>query len=480
MGARITESALYGHLWGTDELRDVFGENARIRDWVWILVQLAEAQGELGIIPARAAAAIARSAKPDRLDLARVGRATRETGHSTLGLIEGLQQVLPAEAAEWVYYGATVQDLTDTWMATAMRRAGGVVWRELRTIEGLLLGLAERHRDTPMAGRTHGQPGAPVTFGFKVAGFADEVRRHLDRMREGAPRWLVGQLGGAVGALGFYGEEGIALRRRFCERVGLGDPGISWLSSRDRVAEFVGVLTLVSSTLGRLGNEILELQRPEIGELAEPAMPGAVGSITMPHKRNPELSEHLVTLSRLVRANAGVVLEGLVAEHERDGRGWKAEWVAFPEVCLLTGVAVDVGRRVLAGLEVNAGAMRRNIEAAEGMLGSEMLLASLAPDLGKHRAQSLLQDALADGRRKGLDFAAAVAASDELRAHLDGAGALIGPSGPSAPSGPWETAGTSVLSAVAGAVDVGASGAMVDEVVGRARRARASERAAWP
>jgi adenylosuccinate lyase len=456
VGARIAESALYGHLWGTDELRGVFGEEARIRDWVWILVQLAEAQAELGIIPKRAAAAIARTATTGRLDLTRVARATRETGHSTLGLIQGLQEVLPVEAADWIYYGATVQDLTDTWTARAIRRVGAVVWRDLRAIEAELLDLAEGHRDTPMAGRTHGQPGAPVTFGWKVAGFADEVRRHLDRLREGAPRWLVGQLGGAVGTLAFYGDPGPELRRRFCERVGLGDPGISWLASRDRVAEFVLVMALVASTLGRLGNEILELQRPEIAEVSEPATPGAVGSITMPHKRNPELSEHLVTLSRLVRANAGVVLEGLVAEHERDGRGWKAEWVALPEVCLLTGVALEIGRRVVGGLEVDAEAMRRNLDAPGGMLGSEHLLASLAPGLGKHRAQALLQEALAAGRQKGLRLEEAVAASEDLRPHVP---ADVGHS-----SDP----------------DVGAAGAMVDEIVGRARLARSKERDTWP
>jgi adenylosuccinate lyase len=391
-----------------------------------------------------------------RLDLVRVARATRETGHSTLGLIQGLQQVLPADAAEWIYYGATVQDLTDTWTAMAMRRVGGVVWRDLRVIESLLLDLARNHRDTAMAGRTHGQPGAPVTFGLKAAGFADEVRRHLDRMREGAPRWLVGQLGGAVGALAFYGDRGLRLRHRFCERVGLADPGISWLAARDRVAEFALVMALVASTLGRLGNEILELQRPEIGEVAEPATPNGVGSITMPHKRNPELSEHLVTLARLVRANAGVILEGLVAEHERDGRGWKAEWIALPEVCLLTGVALEIGRRVLAGLEVDAHAMRRNIESAETMLTSEHLLASLSPTLGKHRAQSLLQEALAEGRRKGLGLEEAIAASDDLRPHVD----------PTAMH-PLE-------------IDVGASGAMVDEVVARAQQARAEEGETWP
>ena len=452
MGARIADSALYGHLWGTDELRGVFSEEARIRDWIGILVHLAGAQAEVGIVPATAAAAIERWAAVGRLDLDLVVRATRETGHSTLGLIRGLQAALPPEAAEWVYYGATVQDLTDTWTATVMRRVGAVAWRDLRMIESLLLGLAIGHRDTPMAGRTHGQPGAPVTFGWKAAGYADEVRRHLDRLREGAPRWLVGQLGGAVGTLAFYGDRGMDVRRRFCARLGLGDPGISWLTARDRVAEFVSVLSLAASTLGRLGNEVLQLQRPEIDELAEPATPGSVGSITMPHKRNPELSEHLVTLSRLVRANAGVVLEGLVAEHERDGRGWKAEWLAFPEVCLLAGVSLYLGRRVLSGLEVNAVAMRRNAEA--GMLGSEHLLAALAPVLGKHRAQALLQDALAEGRRLGLTLAEAVARSAELRPHAS----LLQPA----------------------QLDTGAAGAMVDEVVERARRARAAEPERWP
>src|SRR6185437_12847357 len=171
--------------------------------------------------------------------------------------------------------------------------------------------MAARHRDTVMAGRTHGQPGAPITFGFKVASWADEVRRHLDRLQQGRPRWLVGQLGGAVGVLGFFAPNGAEL--------GLQDPGISWLSARDRIAEFGTVLALISGTLARIGNEVYELQRPEIGELREPTTADAVGSITMPHKRNPEGSEQLDTLARLVRANAGVLLEGLVAGHERDG-----------------------------------------------------------------------------------------------------------------------------------------------------------------
>lgn len=458
MGARIADSALYGHLWGTDELREVFDERRRLQAWLEILAALAEAQADLGIVPRDAAEAIARHASADRLDLEWVAAETRRTGHSTLGLIRGLRAVLPGEAAEWVYYGITVQDLTDTWMALAMRDVGGVVWRDLRAIEETLLGLAERHRDDVMAGRTHGQPGAPITFGFKAAGWVDEVRRHLERLREGAPRWLVGQLGGAVGALGFFGHRALDLRRRFCERLGLGDPGISWLTARDRVAEFVHVLALVAATLARVGNEVYQLQRPEIGEVREPAGAETVGSITMPHKRNPEVAEHLVTLSRLVRAQHAVLLEGMVQEHERDGRGWKAEWIAFPEACLLTGAALALAGPMLAGLEADPGAMRANLDRARGYLTSERVLAALAPRLGKHRAQAVLQEVLARGREAGVPLHEALRSSPELRDHLE----------------------EDRLRLLVETPDPGAAPAMVDEVVRRARRAREEEGETWP
>ena len=458
MGSRVTDWALYGHLWGTDELRTVFDERPRIQAWLDILTELARAQADLGIVPAGAAEAIAANASVDRLDLDFVAEETRRTGHSMLGLIHGMQRVLPPEASEWIYYGATVQDLTDTWTALAMKKVGAVAWRDLRAIERCCLDLAVRHRDSVMAGRTHGQPGAPITFGLKAAGWADEVRRHLDRLHDGAPRWLVGQLGGAVGTLAFFGDRGLELRESFSRRVGLADPGISWLTSRDRLSEFVGLLAMIASTLARIGTEVYELQRPEIGELREPTSPGAVGSITMPHKRNPEASEHLVTLSRLVRAQAGVILEGMVQEHERDGRGWKAEWVAFPEACLLTGAALSFAKRILAGLEVDEEAMRRNLDAARGFVASEQVLARLAPALGKHRAQALLQKVFTAVREEGGSFEDALAASPEIAEHLR----------------PDE------VHELVARPDPGAAGAMVDLVVRRAEEARAGETDEWP
>ncbi len=392
MATRLSDSAMYAHLWSTDELDAIFAEEARLQAWLDILAALARAQAALGIIPAVAADEITARAKVDELDLDFIVERTRSTGHSTLGLIHGLELVLSDQTSDYVYFGATVQDVTDTWFGLVLRDVSAIVLRDLTEVQALLVGLAMQHRNTVMAGRTHGQPGALTTFGLKAASWADEIFRHLERVRQGSPRWAVGQLAGAVGTLAFYGSAGAELRAAFCAELGLADPGISWLTARDRVAEFGGVLAMVCSTLARIGNEIYELQRPEIGELHEP-VPG-VSSITMPHKRNPEISEHLDTLGRLARSSAAVLLESMVGQHERDGRTWKAEWIALPEVCMLTGAALRLGKTVLSGLEVDVTAMARNLSP---MLATEQVLAELSSRWGKHRAQRRMHELLRDG-----------------------------------------------------------------------------------
>jgi adenylosuccinate lyase len=450
MAPPLIDSEVHGHLWGTDELRAVFAERAKLQGWLDVLVALGDAQAELGIIPAAAAKAMAAEAHIDALDLDLIAAETRRTSHSTLGLIVALQHQLPEDAREWVYYGATVQDITDTWTATAIRTVCGILWRDLRLIEARLLELAQDHRDTVVAGRTHGQTGSPTSFGLKAAGWADEIRRHLDRLREGAPRWIVGQLAGSVGNLAFYDDLGLELRARFCARLGLADPLVSWTSSRDRVAEFGALLALVTATLAKIGTEVYQLARPEIDELQEPAPAGTVGSITMPHKRNPEASEHLATLARLVRSSASVLVEGMVAEHERDGRGWKAEWVALPDACLLTGAALSFALTLVKGLEVHVDTMRDNLGPYSG---SERALTLLAPRLGKHRAQQLLQEAMGAGRERRLTLVEALRAADLLDPALEQALAT-----------PY----------------AGTAGEMVDAVVRRGHAAREHEPERWP
>ncbi|MBI4673890.1 MAG: adenylosuccinate lyase family protein [Chloroflexi bacterium] len=418
MPSNILDSQIYGSAWGTDEIRAIFDDAPRTQTWLEIIAALALAQAELDIIPKAAAAEIASKANVELLDLNNIRRGYQQTSHSTLGLIRELQRVLSPEAGEWVYFGATVQDITDTWTVLALQRVGEIMYRDLRALEAALLDHAVRHRDTIMPGRTHGQIGLPITFGFKCAVWASEVRRHIQRLKELAPRLYVGQLAGAVGSVSSYGDKGLELQAGFCARLQLKPPDISWDTARDTIAEFGNLAALVSATLAKLGTEIYNLQRPEILEVTEPFEAGRVGSITMPHKRNPEYSEQIVTLARVIRYNAALLTEGMLHEHERDARSWKAEWHVIPETCLCLGKALALTRAMIEGLVVNAERMRQNLDATQGYVLSEAVMLALAQKMGKQTAHQIVYDAAMRGVEQGLTFKQALRAEERIAPHL--------------------------------------------------------------
>jgi adenylosuccinate lyase len=417
--AHPTDSAIFGHLWSTAEASALFSDEGRTQAWLQILGALAQAQADIGLVPAAAAKAIRAHADVSLIDMELVAEQTRASGHSTMGLIRALREVLPEEAREWVYYGATVQDLSDTWFALVFRGIGDVAERDVTRMRDRALDLAAEYRDTPMCGRTHGQPGLPITFGFKAAVWAAELDRHLERLRQGRRRWEVVQLGGALGTMEFWGNRALDLLEGFARQLGLGVPVVPWLTSRDGVAEFIWLLAAISATVGKIGNEVYQLQRPEIGELREGFTPGTVGSITMPHKRNPEISEHLVTLSRVIRAQAGLALDGMMCEHERDGRAWKTEWLVVPETAMTFAACVASGARMLDGLCVDTGRMLRNIGQQRGYLLSEPVLRALTDQLGKHTAHEVVYAAAMDGLDAGQDFRTALRADSRLDAISD-------------------------------------------------------------
>lgn len=413
MDAHLIDSRIFGHQWSTSEARALFSERQRVQRWLDVIAALARAQASVGLIPAEAASAISKL-KATELSLDDIAARTRQTSHSTLGLIQVLRERLPDSAAHYVYYGATVQDVTDTSAVLELRTVGAILWREWNAIEDELLQLAWDHRATPMSGRTHGQPGAPISFGFKAASWADELGRSLERLAQGRERWLVGQLGGAVGTVAFFGTKGIDLRSAFCKELGLATPAMSWLSCRDRLAEFAQVLSLGVSALARMANEVYALQRREIGELAERVRDTTVGSITMPHKRNPEVSEQIVVLARIVRSQSTLLTESLVHEHERDARGWKVEWLAFPELCSLALTATSMALELVQGLEVRTDRMRANLDETAS---SELLLSEMSVRMGKHQAQATLQEAFRLSREQGSSLRQAlegVATPEEL------------------------------------------------------------------
>ena len=388
--AHLIDSAIFGHQWGTADTQAFFSEQQRVQRWVEILAALARAQAGLGIIPSASAETIGELVGV-QIDLTKVAIETRNTSHSTLGLIRVLQTMLPESAREHIYLGVTVQDVTDTSMVMEIAHVGNLIWSDLRAIEETLLLLAAEHSMTPMVGRTHGQPGAPITFGYKAASWVDEISRSIERLNDLRERTLVCQLGGAVGSLAFFGTDALALRSAFASELGLGEPDISWLTARDRLGDFAAVLAAATAGLARIANEVFSLQRAEIGEVREATSESTVGSITMPHKRNPESSEQIVVLSRLVRSRMATLVETMVQEHERDARGWKAEWVTFPELCHYACAATAMTRSLVEGLEVDRDQMLANLRA--GSANSEQMLRALSEHLGKHSAQDLLQQA---------------------------------------------------------------------------------------
>lgn len=414
-------SAIYGGAWATPEMRALFADGPRTKRWLELLALLAEVQADHGIIPKNAAQdinATCRSIEVDAGFLAECREGYETTGHSTAGLIAAVAQRCSGSGREWFYFGATVQDITDTWLMLMLRDVRGLLIADLERAIAATADLCRRHRDTIMAGRTHGQRGLPITFGFKAAGWLAELRRHRQRFEEAAKRLDVGQLCGGVGSLSAMGPKALAVQKQFLARLGLREPDMSWTASRDILTEWAHLLVLSTGTAERIGHEVYNLQRDEIGELREPSMMEGISSITMPHKRNPEVAEQIGTLARVVRANAALLAECLVHDHERDGRSWKAEWHALPELTMASGKAHALLATLLEGIEVHPERMHANLEASDGFALSERAMLALAPHVGKETARRIIQRAAASARREGRSFAALLSEEREICACL--------------------------------------------------------------
>jgi len=268
----------------------------------------------------------------------------------------------------------------------------------------------------------------PITFGHKAAIWLSEMGRNHERLRQLEPRVFVGGMGGAVGTQASYGPQARELERRLMKRLGLAVADINWQPARDRFAEYVCVLAIIGQTLGKIANEIINLEHTEIGELFEPFSEGKVGSSTMPHKRNPSSCEAAVGVSRALRYNAAFMLECMIVEHERDGSSWRGEWKAIPESCLMAGGLLAMMKYVLGGLTVDAPRMRRNLDLLGGFLLSERIMFALSEKIGKQTAHDLVYEASMHGIEHGIGFeqalmqdkrVAAALTAEELRRLLD-------------------------------------------------------------
>jgi len=421
MTTLFLESSIYQNSWSTDSLRKIFDEKMRIRTWLEILSVLAEVQSKFNLIPLSAGNSIKIFCNEvdiddELLNDTKIG--FEQSGHSMQGFIDALTKRGNDDVKDWLYYGATVQDVTDTWFSIVLKEAREQFLLDLNTIVSIAKDLINEHRDTIMPGRTHGQHGLPITFGFKVAGWACELDRHRTRISQLGNRMDVGQLSGGVGSLSSLGVHGLEIQKEFCDRLGLREPVVSWTSSRDVFAEWGQVLVLITGTADRIGHEIYNLQRTEIAELVENSTIETIGSITMPHKQNPEISEHLGTLARVIRHNAAILLEGLVNDHERDGRSWKSEWHVLPLITLLAGKSLELLKLVLSKLEVHKDRMRNNLDISAEQVFSEGVMLALAKKIGKNQAQKIIFREAKSAREKGISFKESIMNNPDISSNL--------------------------------------------------------------
>ena len=414
----LGETGIYRDMFGTPEMRDIFSDRSLVQAWLDAEAALARAEAEVGIIPRPAAEEISRRARADRIDLEALKAQTEIVGYPILPLVRMLAAQCADNAGAYVHWGATTQDIMDTATVLQLRRAHDILLRDLTCLIDAGAGLAARYRDTPMAGRTHGQQALPITFGFKVAIWVAELARHRDRLQALAPRLFVGQFGGAAGTLAALGPLGLQVQGRMMVELRLCIPLITWHVARDAFAEFVAVLALVCGTVAKIAQEIALLQKTEIAEVEEAYVAGKGGSSTMPQKRNPITCEALMAIGTIVSQDAALMFAAMRPDHERATGPWHLEWGAIPEACILTGGALHHAIELLLGLNVRADRMARNLALTDGLIMSEAVMMALAHVIGRQRAHEVIYRVAMASVESGRPFETVLREEPEVAMHF--------------------------------------------------------------
>lgn len=419
MGSHIIDSELFGDQYSSAEMREVFSLESNLRGWIAVEVALAKAEAEVGIIPEDAAQEIERRGRVEHFDMAALKRGIDATWHPLVPFIREYEALCNDGHGEYLHWGATTQDIMDTGTILQVKRALEIVERDLLDVVSILSRLARKHAGTLMPGRTHGQHALPITFGYKVAVWAAEVMRYLERLEQLRPRVLTGNLNGAVGTMAYLGEAGPRVQERAMEMLGLNAPEISWQVSRDRIAEVAHFLGMVGATFGKISKEIILLQKTEVAELEEPFATGKVGSSTMPQKRNPMTCEAVFAASTILKAQAGLGLDAMLQEHERDMGLWQVEWEFLPEMFMLAGGILRHMKEVLGGLQVREENMARNLERSEGLIMAEAVMGKIAGKLGRQEAHEIVYEVAMRSFESGERFGETLKNNEALKGVIE-------------------------------------------------------------
>jgi 3-carboxy-cis,cis-muconate cycloisomerase len=393
--AMAEDAGLYGELFVDAEMAAVLDDRAALQGMLDFEAALARAEARAGVIPAAAAEIIAGQCRAELFDIAAIGAAATLAGNPAIPLVKDLTRrvaSVDAEAARWVHYGATSQDVVDSGHAQQYHRASTLLLDRTSRLAGALAALTRAHRGTPMIGRTFLQHAVPISFGLKAANWLGPVTAfHDEFMIYGQSAH---QLGGAAGSLAALGDAADAVSQAFATIMpAIGAVRTPWHTERSRPARIAAMLGLLLGHLGKMAQDIALMAQTEIGELAEPEAPGKGGSSAMPHKRNPVLCTLILAAGKRAPGLVATMLAAMPQEHERAMGGWHAEWRTMAELFRLAGAALSQTVTLIEGLQVFPERMRANLELTNGLVMAERVSLALAARLGRGEAHHLLEEA---------------------------------------------------------------------------------------
>ena len=391
------DSQIFGPLYGAEEVKAELSDQRLLQNMMLVEAALARVQARLKIIPSKAAEQITKRITNFDIDWAALAAATQIDGFPVSGLVSQLRSGLEEPGASYLHWGATTQDILDTARILQFRKGLELVEARIASLIALLADLAEEHRDTLMAGRTHSQQALPITFGFKVAGWLAPLLRTRDRLGELRPRLLVVQFGGGVGTLSVLGGQGPKVASALAKELALGEALLPWHAQRDSLVELGGWLAMLIGQLANIAQDIVLLAQSEVGEVRESR---AGGSSTMPHKHNPIQSEWIIGAARHAAALQHSLQSSLVQEHERGASAWPVEMLALPQLFSLAGSASAKALNVLTGLEVDAERMQANLAAEHWLVLAEALSIALSAHMPRAQAADLVRKASLEARQQ--------------------------------------------------------------------------------
>lgn len=396
----------------------LFEQDARWQAWLDVEAALAKAEAELGMIPEAAAEEIVKKCDLSLFDRDRLTEGFTRTGHTLVPLVWELSRLCDGDAGNYVHWGATTQNITQTGDLLQLRKAHRIYLHQLSRIFTALAELADKSKDMALPGRTHGQHAVPATYGLKVAIWIDEFARHTERLRQCEPRVFQALLGGAAGTVASFGDEGLDVQARMAAHLDMPAMQVPARSIMDHLVEHVMLLGLLAATCGKFGYEIYTGMKQEFGEVEEPISPGTVGSSTMPQKRNPHLSQDVMAYAAQIRTMVPLAMESVMTEHEANRQTSLMMRYAEREVCTLMGDTLERVRLLAEGLVLKPERMRANLDLTDGLIMAEPMMLALGEYVGRQEAHDIVYDAAQEAAVGDKTFIELLSADKRVTGHL--------------------------------------------------------------